>query len=406
MSASFHVIPFNDWLNQQNMEYKYQVIILGTITSLADDIIKLFYEKLQELNLLTDSYKIIDAPNVETKYKGNQPAFILYFGSPDSDHKDVELVDTLIKDGNVILPIFYNSFSKELPKILENQNGLLYNGFQNDKIVDLILEAFGKLRNTRKVFISYKREESTSVAIQLYEALEKNNFDVFLDTHSIKQGEPFQDELWHRMTDCDVIVLLNTPKFLESQWCEKEIAEAGVKQIGIIQLVWPDHKLERMAEVCFPIQLDKGDFVNHNFNHKNISKLIDPVVNSVVQKVESVRARNLASRQDNLITEFLNSARKNNKTVNIQPERFITEELGNNKRRIFIPSVGIPQSIDCNQSSELKKEIRDFSVDEVYLIYDDVRIREKWLKHLGYLNEYLDVKTIKKQEFDLWLQEN
>jgi hypothetical protein len=107
-----------------------------------------------------------------------------------------------------------------------------------------------------------------------------------------------------------------------------------------------------------------------------------------------------------LITEFLNIARKFGKQVNLQPERFITEDIADQKRRIFIPSVGIPQSIDCNQSSELKKEIREYSVDEVYLIYDDVRIREKWLKHLGYLNEYLDVKTIKKQEFDSWLQNN
>ena len=74
------------------------------------------------------------------------------------------------------------------------------------------------------------------MAIQLYEALERNNFDVFLDTHSIKQGEPFQDELWHRMTDCDVIVLLNTKSFLESKWCKEEVAEASVKQIGVLAI--------------------------------------------------------------------------------------------------------------------------------------------------------------------------
>ena len=63
--------------------------------------------------------------------------------------------------------------------------------------------------------------------------------------------------------------------------------------------------------------------------------------------------------------------------MTIQPQRFITEKIDSVKRRIFIPSVGIPQSIDYNQSSELKKEIKDYSVEEVYLIYDNVRIREK-----------------------------
>ncbi len=385
--------------------FKYQLIILGTIKPIVDGITSLYYQKIKELKLQKEFYEIYFKKNLNS-YKGNQPAFVIYFGNENGNFEDEKEVEKLLDEGNIVLPIFFNSFSSEIPKILSNQNGLKYSDFLKDKIVDLVLESFGKLRNTRKVFISYKRDESTSVAIQLYEALEKNNFDVFLDTHSIKQGEPFQDELWHRMSDCDVILLLNTPKFLESEWCEKEIAEASVKQIGIIQAIWPNHKLERMAEVCFPYQLFDSNFVDGNYDNKDNSRLTDKTINDLVNQVESIRARNLASRQDNLITEFLNSARKNGKKVNIQPERFITEELEENKRRIFIPSVGIPQSFDCNASSELKKEIKDYAVEEVYLIYDDVRIREKWLKHLNYLNEYLDVKTIKKQEFDLWLQEN
>jgi hypothetical protein len=388
------------------MEYKYQIIILGSITGIVDEIATLFYDKLRELNLQENFYQIISNSQVDEEYKGNQPTFVLYFGSKNGKFEDIAILERLLNEGNIVLPIFYDSFKNEIPKILSNQNGLKYEKYQKDKIVNLILESFGNLRNTRKVFISYKRDESSSVAIQLYEALEKNNFDVFLDTHSIKQGEPFQDELWHRMTDCDVIVLLNTAKFLESEWCEKEIAEASVKQIGVLQLVWPNNKLNSMAEVCFLRQMRSEDYINGIFDNKDISRLTDSTLKSIIQKVESIRARNLAARQDNLITEFLNIARRNGKNVSIQPERFITEEIAENKRRIFIPSVGIPQSMDYNQSSLLKKEIKEYSVKEVYLIYDNVRIREKWLKHLEYLNEYLDVQTIKKQEFDLWLQKN
>jgi hypothetical protein len=388
------------------MKFKYQVIVLGTLNEITENIINLFFQEIEHLKLPKEFYKIIRKSEIEKEYLGNQPTYVLYFGNPEGKHEDVHYLESLLKDGNTILPIFYKSFEIEIPKLLENQNGLFYDQTKNIKAVNLILESFGRLRNTRKVFVSYKREESTSVAIQLYEALEKNNFDVFLDTHSIKQGEPFQEELWHRMADCDVIVLLNTTKFLESEWCEKEIAESGAKKIGVIQLIWPDNKLERMAEICFPRQLFSHDFNNHNFNNKDFSKLIDATVNEIVQQVESVRARNLASRQDELITNFLNTARKYSKKVNLQPERFITEELGENKRRIFIPTVGIPQSINCEDSSALKKEIINYSVDEVYLIYDDLRIREKWLKHLDYLNLHLDVKTIKKQEFESWIQKN
>ncbi|MBK9258044.1 MAG: toll/interleukin-1 receptor domain-containing protein [Saprospiraceae bacterium] len=388
------------------MEFKYQLILLGSYNGTENEITDLFYKRLEELRLQKDFYQIVYSNDFETEYKGNQPTYTIYLGSQSGSFQDLDKVEKLLKEGNIVLPIFYNSFSAEIPKILENQNGLKYDATQTDKIVNLTLESFGRLRNTRKVFISYRRDESTSVAIQLYEALERNNFDVFLDTHSIKQGEPFQEELWHRMTDCDVIVLLNTEGFLERRWCKEEIAEASVKQIGVLQLVWPNHKLEKMAEVCIPINLKDEDFIDSKFSDKDLSKLTQEKVLEIVQQTESLRARNLAARQDSLITNFLSIAKKYGKTMSVQPQRFITEDIAKDKRRIFIPSVGIPQSTDYNQSSELKKEIKEYDVEEVYLIYDNVRIREKWLKHLDYLNEWLDVETIKKQEFEVWLKNN
>ncbi|MEX0684474.1 MAG: toll/interleukin-1 receptor domain-containing protein [Balneolales bacterium] len=369
------------------------------------EITELFKSAVEELGMKSDSFRIIPSSDF-SQYQGNQPAFVVYFGDKSENNQDIAQVEKLISDGAIILPVFFDSFSAEIPKVLENQNGLKFDESQKSKIVNLALESFGKLRNTRKVFISYKRNESTSVAIQLYEALERNNFDVFLDTHSIKQGEPFQEELWHRMTDCDVIVLLNTPGFLESKWCKDEIAEANVKQIGILQLIWPKHKLESTNEVCFPYQLNQSDFTNGISYDSTGSSLLNQVVEKVTKNVESLRARNLASRQESIITEFLKAAQKFGKKMSIQPERIITEELGSNKRRLFIPSVGIPQSIDCNQSEEIKKEIQDFHIENIYLIYDDLRIRGKWLNHLDWLNKYLEVRTIKKQEFEQWLQAN
>lgn len=388
------------------MKYKYQLILLGNLGENSNDIKDLFFEKVTELRLLKDAFLVITQVNFIQDYKGNQPAFCLYFGSPNGNFKNLLFVNKLIKDATPILPIFEDSFSTEIPKELGNYNGQKYDNTKDSKVVNLALESFGKLRHTRKVFISYKREDSTSVAIQLYEAMELNNFDVFLDTHSIKQGELFQEELWHRMTDCDVIVMLNTSGFMTSRWCKEELAEASAKQIGILQLVWPNHKLENISHICEPIQLQKNDFVNNKYSSKNLSKLKGSIIKKIVDEAESLRARNLAARQNNLITEFINIANKYGKSINLQPERFLTEDLGENKRRIFIPTVGIPQSIDCNQSDELRQEINEFDIESIHLIFDDIRIREKWLNHLDWLNKYLKVKTLKKQNFDTWLQKN
>ncbi len=388
--------------------FKYQLVFLGTYDeTIRKRLFDLFIDKINELRIPKNTFSLITSDDFHEKYKGNQPTFAIYFGDKNKNFKNINEIKRLIEDRTMILPVYFTEkkFEDQIPKCLHQQNGMLYEEEKDNKIVNLILEAFSLLRSSRKIFISYKRSESSSVAIQLYEALEKNNFNVFLDTHSILPGKLFQDELWHRMTDCDAIIVLNTPGFLSSEWCKEEIAEANSKQIGIIQLVWPNHTLEKMAELCVPINLKDSDFDNNIPNNSNKSKLTDKFIMKLTEIVESTRARNLAARQDSLITEFLNLAKKHHRIMHIQPERYISEKT-DDVHRIFIPTIGIPQSFDCNRSEKYINEILKKEVDNIYLIYDDFRIKDKWLEHLDWLNQYLSVKTLKKQDFYKWLKQS
>lgn len=388
------------------MKYKYQLITLGnTEDSIVEEILNQIKSEIVNLKLPEKILNVIDRYNIDTEYVGNQPAFSIYFGDKKGDFKDLSKVEKLIKDGTMILPVFYDNFSEEIPEILKSQNGIQYDGKQKYRIASVVLQAFELLRSTRKIFISYKRSESTSIAIQMYEALESHHFDVFLDTHSIEKGEPFQEELWHRMTDCDVILLLNTPGFLGSDWCKEELAEAGSKQIGIVQLVWPNHNIESISHLSFPLKLEGSDFVDGIYANKDKSKLNDDKIDEILQQVESVRARNLASRQDNLITEFMSIAKQCGRNITVQPERFLTEDLSN-KKIIYIPTIGIPQSTNC-QLAEIRHQFNKSPNNTcIRLIYDDLRIRDKWLKHLDWLNDNFkkDILTLKKQDFKKWLE--
>lgn len=395
------------------MKYKYQLIVLGSDVSQKNKVLSTLSKKIKDLGLPDAILRIIEADKVSEDYLRNQPAFALYFGDKDRDHKHVDIADKLLKDCVMILPIVFSNpddgaFLKEIPLVLSKQNGVQFKESELDRIANIILESFELLRCTRKIFISYRRSESTSVAIQLYEILEAYNYDVFLDTHSIAKGESFHDELWHRMTDCDVIVLLNTPKFLESKWCKDEFAEASTKRIGLVQLVWPNHTIKNMdssSHLSYPIQLEESDFVDNIYRDKDKSKLRNGVIEKIIQKVEEVRARNLASRQDSLITDFRNIAEQCNRKVILQPERFLTEDLPSGKRVIYIPCIGVPQSTSC-QSAEIRHEMDKHNNIAIRLIYDDLRIRDKWLQHLDWLNSNLkcDIQTLKKQDFKSWLQ--
>jgi len=387
------------------MTTKYQLIKIGDDNPYYSEVLDTLYRHVVELGLLKESIIEIDENNFHIEYKGNSPTFCLYFGNDSGAFKNLDLLKILIKDANLILPIASDleKFRIQIPPELRNVNGFeLSSNNDIEKLVSCILEGLSLLRLSRRLFISYKRDESSTVAIQLFEQLEKNGFDVFLDTHSIRPGEPFQEELWHRMADTDVVVLLNTPGFLNSNWTTQELAKANSMSIGILQIIWPTHKLERDAELSIPIQLIDSDFGNNIFQMPS-SYLTDISISNITSQVESLRARSLASRQDNIISEFIASSNNVGKKADLQSEKFITVKQTDGKELVIIPTVGIPQAFTYNQSEELVTRIKSKNVVGAYLLYDHRNIREKWLNHLAWLDNYLPIKSIKIVDAEKWL---
>ena len=70
-----------------------------------------------------------------------------------------------------------------------------------------------------------------------------------------------------------------------------------------------------------------------------------------------------------------------------------------------IPAIGIPHAYDCYESRAFRR-LLDTDGLEIYLLYDSLRIRKKWIEHLDWLNESLDVKTIKRKDFELWISQH
>ena len=385
---------------------KYQIILIGGANPFSYEILKTLFRHVRELGLEKENFIILDDSNFDDYYKANAPAFCLYFGVEDSSFPNLEILRTLLNDATLVLPIVKSitQFSSLIPRDLANINGFeLSTKNDVESLVSSILEGFSLLRLSRRLFISYKRNESSTVAIQLFEQLGKNGFDVFLDTHSIRPGEPFQEELWHRMADTDVVVLLNTPGFLESEWTARELAQANSMSIGILQLIWPTHKHERAGELSIPIHLKKSDFGNNVFSNSK-SYLNQKTIDGIVSEVESLRARSLAARQDNITTEFITSAIKIGVNVDLQPEKFILVTRPSGEELVVIPTIGVPQAFTYNQSEELVEIIKSKNIQAAFVLYDHRNIREKWVKHLSWLDSYLPIKTIKIVEAEKWLK--
>jgi hypothetical protein len=388
------------------MTYKYQIALLGNKNPFIDKILEVFFTHINELGMQKDTILILDESNFTSAYKANAPLYCLYFGDSGGDFKNIDILDKLITEASLILPIAESlkTFSSSIPTQLHKLNGFeLPSAIAIEPLVANILEGLGLLRNSRRLFISYKRDESSAVAMQLFEQLEKNGFDVFLDTHSIRPGEPFQEELWHRLADTDIVVLLNTPGFLKSEWTKEELAKANAMMIGILQLIWPTHNQERTADLSIPFQLQASDFGNNIFRDTK-SYLIDETIKKIVAQAESLRARSLAARQDNIITEFISAANKTGVSVNLHPEKIITLTKSTGKNYVIIPTTGVPQAFRYNLAEEVVARLSAITNPEIYLLFDHINIRDKWLEHLNWLDKHLPIKTIKITDVEPWLQ--
>lgn len=390
----------------------YQLIFLGDTTCTACRSIRnRFFELLEERGLDASIVAVLDLANVKegiatagaSGYSSMWPSFVFYFGGTNRADDCLTELEYLRGNADAIYPVYFtkDKFLGEVPEVLHKVNGVLYSEAELESIVNVALEELRLLRKTRRVFISYKRSESSAVANQLYDVLSRHQFDVFLDTYSIRGAADFQAELHHRITDSDVLIQLNSPGFKDSKWCEEEISDANARKVGVLQLNWPGVHSGPSDQLSIVRQLADTDFRRKRWK-RNTSVLKSKMLSSIAVQVESVRARNLAARQDGLTAEFVKEANRQGRNI-IKEPAFLVEERPSGKFWYYIPAIGVPQSINFQDSLKMLGKWGIKNPEKVFLIYDELSILEDWIRHLDWMSNYFEVKTIKKSEFEKWL---
>lgn len=390
------------------MNNYYQLVLLGDTTCEACTKVKArFFDFLMERGLEKGIVAVLDGVLTLTEkeaggYDSAKPTFGFYFGKPDHGDQDIDALKKLMGNGDAVYPVFFSVFEQEMPDLLRPINGVQYADEKLDSIVNVAFEELRLLRKKRRVFISYKRSDSAAVANQLYDVLSRQQFDVFLDTYSIRGAADFQAELHHRITDCDVLVQLNSQSFKDSKWCKEEITEANARRVGVLQINWPGILPDATDQLSVSKKLVDTDFRRKHFK-RNTSTLKTKVLNEITRDVEAIRARNIAARQDSLTGEFVKEANRQGRTIIKEPS-FLVEQKEDGSFWYYIPAIGVPQSVDCHESVKMLERWNGNMPDKVFLIYDDLSILPRWIEHLEWMNNYLEVKTIKMQEFELWLK--
>lgn len=317
-----------------------------------------------------------------------------YFGGPD--HADAEAARDLVRASAPMIPTVgpHGDFTTSLPAFLQPLNGLRRRA-DDASMVELataMLECVGLLRRQRRVFVSYRRIESRAAALQLHDLLTARGFDVFLDTHDIRPGDPFQDVLWHRLCDSDVMIMLDTLTYFDSRWTRHEIGRARAKEIHVLRVVWPEHLPSRLGELAETIQLSAPDLEGAD------GPLEATAADRIVLAVERLRSRGIASRHMSITGKIRAEVEKIGGSVEgIGAHRAIALRLPDDRRVWAYPVVGVPTAETLNDVA-VKADKADQRETPV-LVYDHVGIGASWRAHLEWLGKHIRaVRAIKVAE--------
>jgi hypothetical protein len=382
---------------------QYQVVVFGDDGVEASNFREQLASQFTELEIDNQLLRFVAGSNLAA-LDPRSPAVGVYFAlSPYPASSDPDLTKVLL-DGYTVVPVVRDlkQFSKFVPDALRPVNGFEIDASDPKlaRLCDVVLENLSLLRRSRRLFISYRRQESQRVAIHLYEELDRRTFDVFLDTHSIRPGEPFQEVLWHRLADTDVMVLLDSPGFLGNRWTEEELARANSTSLQILQVIWPGHLQKPHTAFSHTYQLSANDFVDPAVTLGVDARLSDAAAQRIALEAESLRARALAARRAYLVQEMFREATAIGADLSAQPGRYLKLETQDGAKAIIVPTVGVP---DALKYQEIEEDIAEDGVTDLMLVYDERGVRDRWLKHLAWLDPQLKVRSLPIGKVAAWM---
>lgn len=361
----------------------YQIVLLGS-RFFDDDLkneLKRYSEKLHFFDL-----DVIEYMSDIDKIDENYPFLILYYGQNSEDAKVIfpDIIDKYVKYGRV-LPILKdnNDFNNVMPDAFSEINALELPDKNNiAKLSNYILSYFGFVNYNRKVFISYKRSDTTFWAVKLYDALIKSGFIPFLDIWDINCGANFQERLRNKLSDSEIFLFLNSPNYNDSDYTKEELNIASQLGVGIVQLKFNKCEIFEEAEISSTIEM--GDCSDYE---KEDAKVNDKI-REIILLVERYRAEAFEQKRRFLLDEMY----KHCHDIKYKETYYYTGETA------IFPFTKIPVSYDIEDIEERDLE----GIEEKRIIYNGLYYENKTKRHLKWLdskckNVFLkDIEDIEK----------
>ena len=351
----------------------YELALLGHPTPEQASELQRFTEQLQQqLGLGAGDIELHVSP-LAFRPNPRSCAAVLFIGGPNGSEFDIAAV--VDQRAIPILPVASTpgAINAEVPQSLRAINCLFLDTVTLERVFSAMLECVGLLPRHRRVFLSYRRAETTATAVQLFAELSARQFDVFLDTHSIGAGLDFQEQLWHQLSDVDVLLMLESPGYFASRWTDAEYGRALAKGIGVLRVQWPDATPCATTSTASRVELLAAEL-------RADGQLIDSAVQRVCGQLEAVRSLSHAVRMMSLMESVRGAIDQIEGRVDaVGPGRMMQVTLRNGRQISVQPTLGVPTAMTMQET------LIRAGHENCAVIYNHYGMMKRWQDHLDWL---------------------
>lgn len=353
----------------------YQIVALGTPYV------------LENLKKELTGYPTISFLSNEGDVDETYPHLYLYYGQTKEDanyHGNLSL-DKIVKDMS-ILPIVKDvkTFGDVIPKDLATINALeLSDITELPKLKNFILSYFGNLDGNKKIFISYKRDDTGGLAMQLYDALSKAGYIPFLDSYSIEPIKPFQEYLKHELSDSEMMLFLNSPNFDDSKYTMEELNTASELGVGIVQLRFDNCAIKKEADISEVVYMGQCKPCHECYD--------EAIITEIVNTINGFRASAFEQRRKSLIHEF--RKRKSGEEFIYGIDGYL---LSKDEKTLIHPLPRIPNARDFQHDEEKCGKRRCSILYNGMYCRTDIQGHLQWLNSKSQTTECVDLSNLEE----------
>ncbi len=167
------------------------------------------------------------------------------------------------------------------------------------KIIAIIMPTF--YSESGLIFISHRRLDGEDITAKLCDTLsvQFKECKIFRDVTSVAVGEEAQKKIDKAMVESDVFIFVHTPMSAESEWIQKELRFAIIRNIPILWVRIDNADINKLKIV--PSEKPHLNYSSDDFNNDKLSKIADEIIN---------KAFELLRTKVNVVFDYNNVLRK------------------------------------------------------------------------------------------------